>query len=205
MQKKTGATLFEKKILFIINLLLLFILLSPVPGICQHNGSQQVSGKNYNGDTDSLSIKLRKLGFTGIGIDAIAFLKEGYDTGAGVGLRFPRKFYFPYSEVSTSVLYLGASNDSLDINVVGIEESLVFYRTHHKPFLVFMGLTVGYYYSSESEYLVRGSVKDRYPNTSLILGAKYELKAKSIVAQLKYGMRQDLNELRLFLGMNFYE
>jgi hypothetical protein len=205
MQKKTGAPLFEKKILLIINLIFLLILILPDSGNCQHSGSQHVSVNNYNGDTDSLSVKLRKLGFTGIGIDAIAFLKEGYDTGVGVGLRFPRKFYFPYSEISTSVLYVGASNDSLDINLVGIEESLIFYRTHHKPFIVFMGLTVGYYYSSEREYMIKGSVKDRYPNTSLILGAKYELKAKSIVAQLKYGMRQDLNELRLFLGMNFYE
>lgn len=195
----------EKNLFVILSLLFLFIITVPSPGCCQLNGVKNVPGKSYNDENDSLSVKLRKLGFTGIGIDAVAFIKEDYDIGAGLGLRFPRKFYFPYSEVYTSVLYVGASNDSLDINLVGVEESLIFSRTHHKPFIVFMGLTVGYYYTSEREYLVKGSIKDRYPNTSLTLGAKYELKAKSIVAQLKYGMRRDINELRLFLGMNFYE
>ena len=148
------------------------------------------------------------------GIDTDIITTSEYDTGFGVETRFNQTFYHPYIDrpflqSSPTLQFWGASNETNDLSVIGIIESLTHRIPMKKGITAFAGLTFGYYYIYK-EFIARSdSDRPLEKNTNsfeifITVGGEYELlKNSSLFLQLKYGETDISTEVHTILGITF--
>ncbi|MCD6307614.1 MAG: hypothetical protein J7M24_01315 [Candidatus Latescibacteria bacterium] len=150
-----------------------------------------------------------------VGLDTGFVFTGEYDLGFGAGLRFNQTFYHPFIDrpfltSSPTLQFWGASNDSVDVSVVGIIESI----SHRVPLpnriSLFAGLTGGYYYINKKMVeRIDGVLTERNINSNsfeifLTLGVEYEFpRYSSAFLQMKYGETYFSREVHLLAGLNF--
>ena len=145
-----------------------------------------------------------------LGLQTTAVITDEFDIGFGCGARLSQKFFYP-SLKSTSVIHFwGASSDSTDIGVLGIEENVTYRIPMHTNINGYMGIILGYCFSNEktNEY-----VSNKFKNsenkkhkfvTFITFEIEYELpEHRSIFLQCKSGINDISKEIHILLGFNF--
>ncbi len=150
-----------------------------------------------------------------VGIDTASIFTSDYDPGLGIGLRFNQTFHHPFIERpfltnSPSLQFWGASNDSIDVSVVGIAEGLYHRVPLPHNISLFAGLTGGYYYINRKMVeRIDGKFTERIVNSNsfevfVTIGVEYEFpRYSSVFFQAKYGETKISSESHILLGMNF--
>lgn len=148
------------------------------------------------------------------GIDAGSVFTTDYDTGFGVGVHFNQTFEHPYIDrpflqSSPTVQFWGASNETTDLSVIGIIESLTHRVPMKKGFTAFAGLSFGYYYiykdiqKNVDEKVILGKINSNSFEIFITGGLEYKLKKKSSVFfQMKYGDTAVSKEIHTIVGLN---
>ena len=187
--------------------IIIFVSISSCPLYAENPPDEEKSTTIEN----SIKNYISKLGLKSLGLQTGVVITDEFDTGFGVGAKLPREIFNPSIELTSSVYFWGASKDSLDISSIGIEESLTLKRSFKKPFSVFAGITLGYYFIAEKfDTIERNTIKTiEHDNNSfesyVIAGITISSKNnRSVSTEIKYGLTQDSNELHILLGMNFY-
>ena len=150
--------------------------------------------------------------FTSFGIQTGVVLKEELDAGLGFGIRLTQPIIKHVFDITTTGYFWGASRDSLDVSRIGIEESLKFKKEPHTKVSLFSGVTVGYYATLQQiEITDDATVKTTTNKTNsfeafITFGITYMIDSKrSFFTQINYGITQDLRELHIVTGIDFYK
>ena len=175
--------------------------------------SESVYADNNQSENETGEIKVsnktssKYWGFKCLGIYSGIVFSNELDAGFGIGVRLPRKFFYPSLELTSSMYFWGATKERLDVSTLGIEESLTLIKSHGKQVSLFSGITVGYYtFIEKFEGNTAKTVEHKSNSfkTFLTTGTTYSLKNNhSIFTQINYSLTQNSNELHILIGINF--
>lgn len=145
-----------------------------------------------------------------LGIQTAAVITDEFDTGFGCGVRLSRKFFYPSLKSSSVIHFWGASSDSTDIGVAGIEENITYRIPMHTRINGYMGIILGYCFSNEktnkyiSNVLTTSEKKKHTFVTFITFEIEYELpEHRSVFLQCKSGITDISKEIHILLGFNF--
>ena len=106
-----------------------------------------------NESQSSIKTFIDNLHIRSFGFQTDIVITDEFDTGLGFGARFQRAFFSPSMGLTTSVNFWGASRDSIDVSIVGFEESLTVHKSPNEKFSVFSGTTHLKYLSLLAQYI----------------------------------------------------
>ena len=165
-----------------------------------------------NESQSSIKTFIDNLHIRSFGFQTDVVFTDEFDTGLGFGARFQRVLFHPSIELTTSVNFWGASRDSLDVSIVGFEESLTVHKSPNEKFSVFSGITIGYYAISKKNEIVENNIQKtiKTRNNSfevfITIGSAYKIKNnRSVFLQVNYGLTQDSDEIHMLIGINFFK
>lgn len=204
---KPNSTIHFVRYLFISVFIVVFFILSSGTIYARNNLFEKKSTEIE----DSHKTSLMDNSTTYFGFHTGVVITEDIDTGFGFGGRLTRSCFSPLLELTTSGYLWGASRDSLDVSIFGIEESLTLKKKHSNHISIFSGITAGYYFKNKKVEAVENNKlrtieqKNYSLETFITFGGTYILSNnRSIFTQINYGLTQDTSETHILIGMIFF-
>lgn len=149
-------------------------------------------------------------GFDGFGLQSSAVFTEDYDPGFGLGLRLPREFPVENLTITTSFDFWGASNDSVDVTNIGMEETLALSKSATERTAYLSGITAGYYglITTEQVSPENTTTAHRHQTNSfqvfLTMGIRHDLDTtRRLFLQLNYRVTDNKKEIHLIAALHF--
>lgn len=145
-----------------------------------------------------------------IGLQTMAVLTGKYHAGFGYGGRMTAKMFDEYTNIITEIGFWGATRDTVDVAVLGLQETIAYELSKSDKFRGFAGICLGYFYLYKTEtsyYDGRMITRESKSNSFDVLftyGVVYTMsEEKTLLLQVKYGITELSDELHIIAGLNF--
>ena len=171
-------------------------------------GKNNPSGINTSAIHDSSQNRIET--DKSLGLQTELVFIEDFDAGFGFGARYGQRLFYKFFHISSSLHFWGASSESIDIAVLGIDGSMMHYKHFIGRLSGYTGLTLGYYFThektvqySKNSITIQKNKKDSF-ETYITAGITYSLQEnRAVYLELSYGLTTVPNELHVILGFNF--
>ena len=145
-----------------------------------------------------------------IGFQTMVVLTKNYHAGFGYGGRLTTSFLDEHSNAITEIGFWGATHDTTDIAVLGLQETLTYELDKTDKIRGFAGITLGYFYlyRTDTEYrngqIAARETKSNSFDVFFTYGAEFVMRdGSNLLLQMKYGITELSDELHIIAGLNF--
>ncbi len=200
-------TLFIRIFLFC----LICSVITATPVICQNRKPDGEGVESKPTIDERIKQYFNQHGMVRFGINTDFVFTTEYDTGFGFGMRLPKKVFVPLVEMTTSLNFWGASNDTLDASYFGLEESLTIHKYPSDKIEIFSGVSAGYYGKVTTRQKLQGksfNKKESQKNSFsayVTVGLVHKMNSeRSVFVQLKHWLIEESKEIHINGGIYFH-